>query len=74
MVVGPLPSTAVYVPGRRGRHTNGNGVYIDLYFRHYLAMKVAVLGAFNTGKTSFLEHLVVSWLITGYMYTTSLVY
>ena len=27
MVVGPLPSTAVYIPGRRGRHTNDNGVY-----------------------------------------------
>ena len=26
----PLPSTAIYVPGRRGRHTNGNGVYSDV--------------------------------------------
>ena len=26
MVVSPLPSTAVYIHGRRGRHTNGNGV------------------------------------------------
>ena len=35
MVVSPLPSTAVYVPGRRGRHTNGNGVYqnLNLFFR-----------------------------------------
>ena len=30
MVVGPLPSTAVYIPGRRGRHTNGNGVYYHI--------------------------------------------
>ena len=29
MVVSSLPSTAVYIPGRRGRHTNGNGVYIS---------------------------------------------
>ena len=26
-MLSPLPSTAVYVPGRRGRHTNGKGVY-----------------------------------------------
>ena len=32
MVVSPLPSTAVYIPGRRGRHTNGNGVlFYPLY-------------------------------------------
>ena len=31
MVVSPLPSTAVYIPGRRGRHTNGNGVYFVVY-------------------------------------------
>ena len=27
MVLSSLPSTAVYVPGRRGRHTNGKGVF-----------------------------------------------
>ena len=27
MILSPLPSTAVYVPGWRGRHTNGNCVY-----------------------------------------------
>ena len=29
MILTTLPSTAVYVPGRRGSHTNGNGVYMD---------------------------------------------
>ena len=29
MVVSPLPSTAVYILGRRGHHTNCNGVYSD---------------------------------------------
>ena len=29
-MLSPLPSTAVFVPGRRGRHTNGKGVYVSL--------------------------------------------
>ena len=30
MILSPLPSTAVYVPGRRGRHTYGNGVFFSI--------------------------------------------
>ena len=34
----PLPSTAVYVPGRRGRHTNGKGVYFGLKYSTVCAL------------------------------------